>query len=85
MKVLLFGASGFIGRHIREALAADPRISELICLGRDRYDELVRLRLKAARRPSRSRTFAASQTPRAGPCPQAMPRSCARPCRPGAC
>ena len=38
MRVLLFGASGFIGRHIREALAADPRISELICLGRDRYD-----------------------------------------------
>jgi len=37
-RVLLFGASGFIGGHVRTALAADPRVTALICPGRDRYD-----------------------------------------------
>src|SRR5262249_30087476 len=37
-RVLLFGASGFIGRHARRALLADPRISSVSCPGRDRYD-----------------------------------------------
>jgi nucleoside-diphosphate-sugar epimerase len=37
-RVLLFGASGFIGGHVRAALAADPRVTALICPGRDRYD-----------------------------------------------
>jgi NDP-hexose 4-ketoreductase len=37
-RVLLFGASGFIGAHVRAALAADPRITTLICPGRDRHD-----------------------------------------------
>ena len=33
-RVLLFGASGFIGGHARDALAADPRVAEVICPGR---------------------------------------------------
>jgi nucleoside-diphosphate-sugar epimerase len=37
-RVLLFGASGFIGGHVRAALAADPRVTALICPGRDRHD-----------------------------------------------
>ena len=38
IRVLLLGASGFIGGHVRTALAADPRVTALICPGRDRYD-----------------------------------------------
>ena len=37
-RVLLFGASGFIGGPVRAALAADPKITALTCPGRDRYD-----------------------------------------------
>jgi nucleoside-diphosphate-sugar epimerase len=37
-RVLLFGASGFIGAQVRAALSADPRINDLVCPGRDRYD-----------------------------------------------
>ncbi|MFB9235781.1 NAD-dependent epimerase/dehydratase family protein [Plantactinospora siamensis] len=37
-RVLLFGASGFIGRHTRTALAADTRVAEVICPGRDAHD-----------------------------------------------
>ena len=37
-RVLLFGASGFIGGQVRAALAGDGRVGELICPGRDRYD-----------------------------------------------
>ncbi|HEX9999550.1 MAG TPA: NAD(P)-dependent oxidoreductase [Actinoplanes sp.] len=37
-RVLVFGSSGFIGRHVKAALAADPRVGELICPGRDRHD-----------------------------------------------
>jgi nucleoside-diphosphate-sugar epimerase len=36
--VLLFGASGFIGGHVRSALAGDRRIGTVTCAGRDRYD-----------------------------------------------
>ncbi|MEV6801563.1 NAD(P)-dependent oxidoreductase [Micromonospora rifamycinica] len=39
-RVLLFGASGFIGGHARDALAADPRVTEVICPGRATYDLL---------------------------------------------
>jgi nucleoside-diphosphate-sugar epimerase len=38
MKVLLFGASGFLGGHVRQALAADPRVSALVCPRRSRFD-----------------------------------------------
>jgi nucleoside-diphosphate-sugar epimerase len=37
-RVVLFGSSGFIGGHVREALEADPGIGELICPGRARHD-----------------------------------------------
>ena len=37
-RVLLFGSSGFIGGPVRAAMAADPRVTELICPGRDRHD-----------------------------------------------
>jgi NDP-hexose 4-ketoreductase len=37
-RVLLFGASGFIGAHVRSALSADPRIGEVVCPGRDTAD-----------------------------------------------
>jgi nucleoside-diphosphate-sugar epimerase len=37
-RVLLFGASGFIGSHVLDALAEDTRIGEVICPGRDRFD-----------------------------------------------
>jgi nucleoside-diphosphate-sugar epimerase len=37
-RVLLFGASGFIGAHVRAALSADARIGELVCPGRDTFD-----------------------------------------------
>lgn len=39
-RVLLFGASGFIGGHARTALEADPRITEVVCPGRKSYDLL---------------------------------------------
>ncbi len=38
MRVVLFGGSGFIGRHVRAALEADPAITEVVCTGRDRHD-----------------------------------------------
>jgi nucleoside-diphosphate-sugar epimerase len=37
-RVLLFGASGFIGAHVRSALSADARIGEVVCPGRDTAD-----------------------------------------------
>jgi NDP-hexose 4-ketoreductase len=37
-RVLLFGSSGFIGGHVRSVLAADPRVTAVICPGRARYD-----------------------------------------------
>jgi NDP-hexose 4-ketoreductase len=37
-RVLLFGATGFIGRHVLPVLSADPRISAVSCAGRDRVD-----------------------------------------------
>src|SRR6187431_2330362 len=37
-RVLLFGASGFIGGHVRAALEADPRSEAVICPGRREYD-----------------------------------------------
>jgi NDP-hexose 4-ketoreductase len=40
-KVLLFGASGFVGRYVREALERDARVSDVDSPGRDRHD-LVR-------------------------------------------
>lgn len=40
-RVLLFGASGFIGGHARAALESDPRIDEVICPGRSTYDLLA--------------------------------------------
>ncbi|MBW4705347.1 MULTISPECIES: NAD(P)-dependent oxidoreductase [unclassified Micromonospora] len=39
-RVLLFGASGFIGGHARDALAADHRVTEVICPGRAAHDLL---------------------------------------------
>jgi nucleoside-diphosphate-sugar epimerase len=36
--VLLFGASGFIGGHVRAALEADPRTETVICPGRREHD-----------------------------------------------
>ena len=38
MRILLFGASGFLGGHVRRVLAADPRVTALDCPGRDRHD-----------------------------------------------
>ncbi|HYN93310.1 MAG TPA: NAD-dependent epimerase/dehydratase family protein, partial [Pilimelia sp.] len=40
-RVVLFGASGFIGAHVRRSLSTDPRVSFLDCPGRDRYDLLT--------------------------------------------
>ena len=37
-RVLLFGGSGFIGRHVRQTLVQDPRISAVDCPGRQRHD-----------------------------------------------
>jgi nucleoside-diphosphate-sugar epimerase len=37
-RVLLFGASGFIGGHVRAALEADPGIGAVICPGRRDHD-----------------------------------------------
>ncbi|TDB73015.1 NAD(P)-dependent oxidoreductase [Micromonospora sp. KC723] len=39
-RVLLFGASGFIGTHVRAALESDPRIAQVVCPGRATYDLL---------------------------------------------
>ena len=41
MHVLLFGASGFIGRHVRLALDEHTRAPRVTCLGRDRCDLLA--------------------------------------------
>ena len=38
MRVLLFGASGFIGGHVRAALEADPEVKEVVCPGRIDHD-----------------------------------------------
>ncbi|WP_433605970.1 NAD-dependent epimerase/dehydratase family protein [Dactylosporangium sp. CA-139114] len=38
LRVLLFGASGFVGASVREALAADPRVAHLSCPPRARHD-----------------------------------------------
>jgi nucleoside-diphosphate-sugar epimerase len=38
MKVLLFGASGFLGGHVRRLLAGDPNVTSVDCPGRDRHD-----------------------------------------------
>ncbi|MEU4220739.1 NAD(P)-dependent oxidoreductase [Actinoplanes sp. NPDC026623] len=37
-RVLLFGASGFIGGHVRAALEADPGVDAVICPGRRDHD-----------------------------------------------
>ena len=37
-RVVLFGASGFIGGHVRAALEADPEVGAVICPGRRDYD-----------------------------------------------
>jgi NDP-hexose 4-ketoreductase len=37
-RVLLLGATGFIGRHVLPVLSADPRVSAVTCAGRDRVD-----------------------------------------------
>jgi nucleoside-diphosphate-sugar epimerase len=37
-RVLLLGASGFIGGQVRAALAGDDHIGEVVCPGRDRHD-----------------------------------------------
>ncbi|MFI0793281.1 NAD-dependent epimerase/dehydratase family protein [Micromonospora rubida] len=39
-RVLIFGASGFIGGHARAALESDPRVTEVICPGRATFDLL---------------------------------------------
>ena len=38
MKVLLFGASGFLGGHVRRLLEGDPQVTSVDCPGRDRHD-----------------------------------------------
>lgn len=37
-RVLLFGASGFLGRHVRQALETHPGITSVSCPGRQRHD-----------------------------------------------
>jgi len=39
--VLIFGASGFMGAHVRAALAQDSRVQQVTCPGRDRCDLLA--------------------------------------------
>ncbi|HWH00405.1 MAG TPA: NAD-dependent epimerase/dehydratase family protein, partial [Pilimelia sp.] len=41
MRVLLFGASGFIGAHVHRLLSADERVSEVDAPGRARHDLLA--------------------------------------------
>jgi NDP-hexose 4-ketoreductase len=41
MRIVLFGASGFIGAQVRAVLATDARVSYLDCPGRDRVDLLA--------------------------------------------
>ena len=36
--VVLFGATGFLGRQVRDLLMADPRVSWLLCPGRADLD-----------------------------------------------
>jgi nucleoside-diphosphate-sugar epimerase len=38
LRVLLFGASGFIGAHVRSVLSADARIGAVVCPGRATVD-----------------------------------------------
>lgn len=38
MRIVLFGASGFIGAHVHAALAVDDRVTMLDCPGRSRVD-----------------------------------------------
>lgn len=40
-RIMLLGASGFLGRWVRHQLAGDPRVAELSCPGRDRLDLLT--------------------------------------------
>ncbi|GAA2770339.1 NAD-dependent epimerase/dehydratase family protein [Nonomuraea dietziae] len=40
MRVLLLGASGFLGRQVRLLLEGDPRVGQLVCAGRARLDLL---------------------------------------------
>jgi len=54
-RVMVFGASGFIGGHVRAALEADPEVSAVICPGRRDHDlidgdprDLVRVILDSA-------------------------------------
>jgi NDP-hexose 4-ketoreductase len=37
-RVLLFGASGFIGRQVRRVMTVDARIGSVCCPGRERFD-----------------------------------------------
>ena len=39
--VLIFGASGFIGRHVQDALTQDSRVDRVTCPGRNRCDLLA--------------------------------------------
>ena len=39
--LLVFGASGFIGRHVRDALIQDSRVDRVTCPGRNRCDLLA--------------------------------------------
>ncbi|MGV9308138.1 NAD-dependent epimerase/dehydratase family protein [Nonomuraea sp. NPDC003727] len=41
MRVLLLGASGFLGRQVRLLLDNDPRVGEVVCAGRERLDLLA--------------------------------------------
>ncbi|MEU7900123.1 NAD(P)-dependent oxidoreductase [Nonomuraea sp. NPDC049152] len=41
MRVLLLGASGFLGRQVRVLLERDPRVREVVCAGRARLDLLT--------------------------------------------
>jgi len=47
--ILLFGATGFLGSQVRERLAADPRVTRLLCPGRADLDLLAATPAGAAR------------------------------------
>lgn len=47
--VVLFGATGFLGRQVRALLADDPRVSRLLCPGRTELDLLAATPDDAAR------------------------------------